>query len=112
MIKNAYVEIWKDDTTKTIEGKTNEKGMFNCYLMPGEYTAIVYCNGYYSRSTSIVIGNEGKNIKIPLNTYDTVGGSLTVKELSLEEIKKTGIDTTNLANRKVTKETLTLNFGE
>lgn len=112
MIKNAYVEIWKDDTTKTIEGKTNEKGMFNCYLMPGEYTAIVYCNGYYSRSTSIVIGNEGKNIKIPLNTYDTVGGSLTVKELSLEEIKKAGIDTTNLANRKVTKETLTLNFGE
>ena len=92
---------------------TNEEGYVQKLIPVGEYKVQAYKNGYTTRTVSqTIVKGEQTLAEIGISSQSVVGGNLTVTELTLEEIKAAGIDTSDPDNAHVYKYEIKLRFEE
>lgn len=100
-IGNAEVYIVNSKNEIISSGKTANNGKYNYYLKGNEsYSIVAYANGYYSRATSLNMGETSKKINLYLSSKDTIQADVSYKEMSYSEIVEAGIDTDSDENKK------------
>lgn len=92
---------------------TNEDGYAQRLIPTGDYKIQAYKSGYTIRIvTQSVEEGEQTLADIAISTQSVIGGDLTVIEMTLEEIKEAGIDTSDPDNAHVYKYEIKLRFEE
>lgn len=94
---------------------TNVAGMAELVLPKGAHTMTVVKNGYGGKVQQIkVLGDENgtasQTVYLAAAGVDVVGGELTVKPMTYDEIVEAGIDVTHPANNHVVKQEITIRF--
>ncbi|WP_290850740.1 PKD domain-containing protein [Eubacterium sp. LMAG:50] len=112
-IGNAEVYIVNSKNEIISSGKTANNGKYNYYLKGNEsYSIVAYANGYYSRATSLNMGETSKKINLYLSSKDTIQADVSYKEMSYSEIVEAGIDTDSDENKKIFKYSTKLVFNK
>lgn len=110
-VSNAELQISSEDgKTPVATVATGADGTVSVLLQQGAYTVHTIADGCYGRTSTVVVSKERGTITIGLSGASMVKGSLTAKEMTLEEIIAAGIDTDDPDNQHVYRGALVLEF--
>ena len=92
--------------------KTDENGKISVVLPVGRQNISVFANGYLTRNISVTIVNREQDIPlIGLGNSPLVDAKITHHEMTLDEIKEAGIDTSDPANQHVVRYEIKFEFA-
>ena len=100
-LSGAGVQVVREDGTLLKEGRTGGDGACVLDLSPGSYRLNVYRDQYYSRGTAVTVGDKAVDVGVVLNPRSAVSGSLTVTEMTKEDMIQAGIDSSAPGNEHV-----------
>ena len=105
--------IFEAEDGTTYEAVPDENGMISRILFCGTYTVKAYYNNAYVRTIrrEATAGVCVWPDLCLLNT-EALSGTLTAKEMNLEEIKAAGIDTSAAGNQQIVKWEIKIGFSE
>jgi len=103
---DVYVNLGEDDQYKST---SDLAGKLSLNMEPGRYKIGAYKSGYApSHQEVLVIEGKINNLKLVLRKSEVVIGSMTATKMTLDEIKKAGIDVTAPGNQNVFKYQINL----
>ena len=85
------------------EATTGEGGLARLTLPAGTWRVCAARPGYYLRTTELRLEEGGgpRELTIPPDAHDSVGGSVTATPMSAEEARKAGVDLDAIGNQHV-----------
>ena len=99
--------------TEIYTATTNEEGYAQRLIPTGDYKVQAYKSGYTTRTVmQNVVEGEQMMADLAISSQSVIGGDLTVTEMTLEEIRAAGIDTSDPDNQHVYKYEIKLRFEE
>lgn len=116
VVANANVVVTTEDCTFETSGVTDSKGQISLVVPLGKVVVTVAANGFVPRSKDMTVeSNEtGSSVcEVGLTPMDVsvVDGSLTVREMTREEIEEAGIDMSAPENNQVFEFEVVLEFN-
>jgi len=103
---DVYINLGEDDQYKST---SDSEGKLSLNLEPGRYKIGAYKSGYApSHQEVLVIEGKINTLKLVLIKSEVVIGSMTATKMTLDEIKKAGIDVTAPGNQNVFKYEINL----
>ncbi|WP_036943057.1 S-layer homology domain-containing protein [Pseudobacteroides cellulosolvens] len=96
---DVFVNLGEADQYKSTSDST---GSLSLNMEPGTYKIGAYKSGYApSQQEVLVIAGKSNTLKLVLKKSEVVIGSMTATKMTLDEIKKAGIDVTAPGNQNV-----------
>lgn len=108
-LSGVWLEAVTEDGT-VLSARTGENGEAALELKNGTYRISAGKDGYLLRTASLTVADQPGTLTIPLNTRDTVKGTVSQKEMTRDEIKQAGIDPDAEENRHLFRFSVTLEF--
>ncbi len=109
-IDDAFI-FFQADEQNSNTFKTDSNGTVSPYLPKGRHTLKIYADGYKTRTITVNITEDENTIPdIGLSSREPVSGSLTFREMTLEEIEEAGIDISAPENQHVFEYTAKITF--